>query len=105
MLGFLGLVVILLFGMFALGKFVGDFSSSKRGTGEPFVIALVGVVVCALVIVIHWAAVGDSHVLFGEDKPNFYINENVSLPDGSIGRIDNVYYLIEGNIIVQDSLR
>lgn len=47
----------------------------------------------------------DTNSLVGRNIPKFNLNENVGLPNGSIGKIDSVYYKVEGKIYLQSNLK
>lgn len=103
MVGFIGIIVASLI----ISVYAGYYECKDDSSG-------LRIIIISLFIYIlfgaHSCVNSRTHVLFGTDKAKFYNNDNVILPNGETGKIEDIYYLIEDSLyqektIYHDSLR
>tara|TARA_R110000796_G_scaffold11198_4_gene37349 strand:+ start:1705 stop:2019 length:315 start_codon:yes stop_codon:yes gene_type:complete len=96
--------IISLIATYYVGRWVGLESEGSGQGFKEFMLAIC-LAMTWLAIGLHGSVYVNTHPLWGYDKPDFYNHEHVVLPDGSSGKIQDVYYLVEDRLYPQDSLK
>ena len=101
----IGLYIITIIGVFFAGYHINEgLCDYEKRNGKQYGILFLIIGLTVLMNLIYFMFNERNHSLWGTMRPKYYKMENVTLPDGTNGRIDDVYYLIEGNLVAQDSL-
>lgn len=67
--------------------------------------SLTGLAMSFFIVAIIFGIFGAIKASDSRNTPKYIIKENVQLPDSSYGKIDSVYYKIEGTIYNQSQLK
>ena len=76
---------------------------SEDDRGAVFT-ALIISSILSFFVLIGGSLISDEYPIFSKEIPKYRLMESVRLPDGSVGEISGVHYLVEGVLYSQDSL-
>ena len=98
-------LIVCLIIAFYVGVSYGAENDGESNEGLREFIFFIVLLVSTLILWMHYEIFSDTHRLWGVKHSNYKISDHVILPDGSAGKVDDIYYYIEGDLFAQDSLK
>ena len=85
---------------------IGFYSGFNGGKDQKKKLSYnIGLSISVVVFSLYYILNEETHPLYGTDTADYMRNDHVILPDSTSGKIEQIYYLVEGEIYPETKLK